>query len=830
MKNSIISASIRTSAFTALSLAATLHAETWYFTGHEYGLASSVNRNAFTDPSAWTDSSGSAAAAFSADDTYVLTNKAPGETAFTEHSILLHGGTFASGARLEVNGYGKDGERPAQKMHIQADSTPNNPTVFGNGLLLGHNAYLYPRSAGVPNVIEGEVSLIANDGGQNPRINPVEKNAGLIFDGPMTGASGKALMVYASSDGKKRNFSLEFKGDVTWKGSLYVRDYGSAIDVSVCDYNVRLVFGSIEFHPYFRIDGTGGTGSGVFRENNLMRLAVSSPDDTVTFKNGIDQSKYPFHHDTYLEFPVDAVRGMAGKMVSETVFHGSTNGNIGIILTGDLFGGTATNRFKLLSVPVEKPLNAASFYLVGNPEMTGTVVRFEVENDDENSVLYAVIPPMVRYLKNDNASQFAGPGRTSIGSAEAWSDGSVPTEGKDYLVWSTNATHKILRTPDSDETTSYTFPGDSLTIAGNASLRSYVSGLSIKKLRLLDGSALYMPQCTDHRIEFNGEISASGTVRIGTYSSHKAVFTNTVFTGAGTLDFGGMWIAANAHAQYVLPERNDRFFGKMILRTAYQNESSGSVPTSTDDFALMYLSSAASLGADLPELTYDALTLMDYAQLWVNGNITVAKPSNRGVTVVGNGRVWTSIGKSIRLETSLTVDGTFYKEGVGELTLACPGRAVTGGGADKVVVSHGMLRLASADALKGLALDFRYANDSGTRFEVAIDPDDAVFTEKGVDLSGLATPITLHEGLNGKIPFATIAEEDRLPAPFGTRDYGILTVDAAAADAVRAMLPAEPPRYFTGGALSWTESSDADAGTVTFAVRCERKALRVIVR
>ena len=82
-----------------LGLAA--QAETWYFTGDE----TSTDLNAWTDPPVWKDANGTAATAFNAADTYVLTNKGPDETAATLHTIRAHGGTFANGARLELNAY-----------------------------------------------------------------------------------------------------------------------------------------------------------------------------------------------------------------------------------------------------------------------------------------------------------------------------------------------------------------------------------------------------------------------------------------------------------------------------------------------------------------------------------------------------------------------------------------------------------------------------------------------------------------------------------------------------------------------------------------------------
>ena len=102
--------------------------------------------------------------------------------------------------------------------------------------------------------------------------------------------------------------------------------------------------------------------------------------------------------------------------------------------------------------------------------------------------------------------------------------------------------------------------------------------------------------------------------------------------------------------------------------------------------------------------------------------------------------------------------------------------------------------------------------------------------ETGIDLSVVAAPITLASEHNGKIPLAEVSEAFRIEAPFGTRDYGVLTVKASDADAIEAMLPAKPPKYFKNATMSWRRIPNETEGTVTFAVRCERTALRVIVR
>ena len=138
-----------------------------------------------------------------------------------------------------------------------------------------------------------------------------------------------------------------------------------------------------------------------------------------------------------------------------------------------------------------------------------------------------------------------------------------------------------------------------------------------------------------------------------------------------------------------------------------------------------------------------------------------------------------------------------------------------------------MLRAAHADALKGLALEF-VDKQNGASLMVMPDLTDADFTAKGIDLSGIDTPITLDAAFDGKIPFAESAAADRPEAPFGVTEYGLLTVKATFADTLRAMLPTTPPRYFAGGRLEWTEKSVGDC--VTFGVRCKRHATRLYLR
>jgi len=795
-------------------------AGTWYFTGNE----TSTDTGAFTDPTKWKDASGTAATAFNAADTYVLTNFGPGEAAATMHIIRAHGGTFANGARLELNGYhDSSANRKDQRLLLYSDCSPDNPVVFTRGLLFGNNARIFPQNGNCINVISGQVNLVAANGGQIPTVQPSARNNTLVFADGMTGGDRLGMFVYPGSDGSHGNFTVKFLGNVTWGGQMYVRDANRAISLTHCAYNVRLTFGNITFKPEFRIDGNG---SYVFsRANTLMRFAVDTVNDTVTFKNGIDTSAFPLYNDTYLEFPVDATTGKAGKMVLETQLYGRTNACIGVILTGNPFSDT-TNRFELMSVPVAQPLNASAFRLVG--DSNGKIVKFEVVNDATHSTLYAVVPPMVRYLQPDNGSQAGGYG-TRINQNDGWSDGAAAQPGRDYLVLHTNVNDKyefILRTPDSDTSASYTFPGRSLTIAANASLRSYVKELHIDDLRLLDGSRFYVPSAdgANRKLTVTGNIDISGTARIGTYSSHTVCLANS-FTGDGTIDFGGLWIAANAYASYSLSGDNSGFTGKMIVRTAYRD---GNITLKLDtDCGNLGFDNVQALGANLPSLAYDAIVLTDYAQLSAN-NITISKASNRGITIKDAGCFWTSSNKKMCVETPLTVDGTFYKRGTGELTLAGPTIAVTGGGADKCVIQHGPLRVAHADALKGLALEFESDGKNIPSLTVVPDITDADFTAKGIDLSGIDTPITLDADFNGKIPFQDTPAAARPEAPFGVTEYGLLTVKATAADAIRAMLPTTPPRHFAGGTMTWTEKATEDC--VTFCVRCRRPATAIYLR
>ena len=806
-------------------LAGTVQAETWYFTGNE----ETTDVSAYTDPTVWKDWNGTAATVFNAADTYVVTNFGPGETTATAHAIIVHGGTFVDGARLEVNGYGSSGNRPAQKILLASDCTPETPAVFPRGFYLGHNAQMFcPNVVNVTNVIEGEVKMDVSNGGQSPYLRAFNKNATLIFKGKMIGTGrDRGLLVYPAGDTDKRNFTVKFLDDVTWTGSIYLRDPGNII-ATTCDYNVRLVLGNISFNPAVRVDGRGlnSLSQPMFNARTRMRIAVDTVADTATIQGGLDSSLFPLHDDTYLEFPVDATTGRAGKMVLTTRLYGSTNEWIGVVLTGDLFGGTATNRFELMSVPVANPLNAAAFHLVNDQGLDGSVVKFEVVNDATYSTLYAVVPPMVRYTKCDSSSQSENKG-SYIESGDGWSNGSAPQPGCNYLVLPTNATEMILRPPDNDINASYTFRGDSLTIASNASLRCYLHTLNVADLKLLNGSALYCSRCggseSPGRLNVNGNIDISGTVRIGTYHSLYMNFTNATFTGYGTIDFGGLWIADNATARYRLWGDNSGFTGKMIVRTAFQNASS--VPAINADYGELYLRGRYALGADLPTPTPDALTLMDFAVLWPDeSSYTLYKESNRGITCKGVARIWTSGNYYTRIETPLTIDGECHKIGNGTLTLAGAATAVTGGGTDKFIVSNGLLRVANANALKGLAVYFL----GGTSLMVMPDLTDAEFTEKGLDLSDLDTPITLAPALNGKIPFREPAAAAMPEAPFGTTEYGLFTVKTTFAETLWSMLPSTPPRYFKGGRLSWTEKTVGDLTTI--GVRYRRPALYISVK
>lgn len=311
----------------------------------------------------------------------------------------------------------------------------------------------------------------------------------------------------------------------------------------------------------------------------------------------------------------------------------------------------------------------------------------------------------------------------------------------------------------------------------------------------------------------------SGSFRIGCF--HKQTMTiEAKISGSGTLSYSGMWLADDAIGYYRPTATNDTFFGKVVLSQPFRDSSCA--PTWTDDYSVLYLREGVNLGGDLGEPTPDALTIKDYGRLRTAQSFTIAKASNRGVTVDGIGIFYADQDMNMTIETPLVVNGTAYKDGPGALTLA--GTASGTSGANDLIVTNGVLALGSVDAIKGLAVMFA----EGAKLAVRPDLDDPAFVAKGVDLTTAGTSLT---------PFGTSFEMANAP-DWQTRElagnsvsFALFTVPTAQAAAFKAKLPARPPRFFKGTKSVWTEPVvDAEAQTTTFGVEAGRFGMAVIIR
>jgi hypothetical protein len=317
-------------------------------------------------------------------------------------------------------------------------------------------------------------------------------------------------------------------------------------------------------------------------------------------------------------------------------------------------------------------------------------------------------------------------------------------------------------------------------------------------------------------------------VKLGASNGRDLKIESEIIGGA-TLELTGYQGSCSApDGCYCFYALNTNFYGRIVanmFHDMYINESGFHAR-----FNIVKIKDYRNLGGDLPELDPLALTLTKYDRLWVGSNdVDIPKKSNRGVFVNGNGSIHVEKKRLLRMNTQIAVNGTMYKTGEGTLELACPvrfgefGDSTDPGDNDTFVITGGVVRACSADALDGLRVKF---TDAGT-LEAAIDMNDETMVRYGMRNTKAAVPFVLNEG-ESKMPFLMSAAGN---APtLQSFVVGAVTVDASAADAVQAMLPERAPKLFARYLSEWTTVLNEEDNSVTFAVRCYKKGMIFTVR
>ena len=511
-----------------------------------------------------------------------------------------------------------------------------------------------------------------------------------------------------------------------------------------------------------------------------------------------------------------------------------------------------TSRIVLLTLPYGTSAVKEDFVVETSDIWPNPQVEFELDEAAQVKRLVLKYEPVVLLLKSDShKADFGSNGKaggvdgigTCLTNDVCWSDSLRPHAGVHYLICDEFTINNemdgykvFVRTPSRCEggnasKSTYTFPGDSLTIGHGCSLTVLATTFNCRKLRLLDGSCFRNGQWTSVTIPNayqDGETNIANTMEVpsGTVKFAQwgdcSLYCNSMVTGSALLN------VRKAIQYSSAPYGSTAFNGDMTgFDGTFKVEMSKTDGTS---FVKQILYWNYSIGSNLPELNPQAFAVADGAELQVMLNVTIPTTSNRGLYFGENkGQLLVAEDFTLTVGTPVTVNGTWIKNGAGTLVLG--GEARFGSAAETepddgkdnlFEVNAGKVCVASAGALDGLRIKMFV----GSTLDVLIDPSKADFKRYGLKNVKTTEPFSLDETLT-KLPLTVT-----YPADFELTDpitfFGIVTVTNAAAESVEAMLPAIPIRKIKG--YHGTLVRRSEDGVTTFGINYVRLGLRFIVR
>ena len=823
---------------------------------------SQTDYGAFTNKAYWVDANGNPMAEWDPNGTNYVNITYPGndtKTARVLRTPAVEGLVTFPGGTISIKGQ----YSPAIENGLLLQTTGTGAKIPGGVILDSTSRITAPGSGGVgvapgspanPYVLDTDLKTTIQDVGTLPIIREFASNRSILFKGRLLKGVSSSSVKFDPGTKNRGNYTLQFADG-------FFSDYACQVDWTAYDFpadsqtSIRCVFGTDDCNGWFYPH----RGDMLF-ENQKVNIvfALRSCDDEFKIKQfgmshtgaqpGNVTKNFSLAYGMEFEFPVDGTQQKCAKFtVKNTLQTGYQNAsNVVIRLTGDPCHATETNKFATLSVPkAANLLNADQFVLECQLPYPWIKPTLSVEENGDYLTVYVTVPPVsaggkdvVTLVKSDTSSHSGSKASSAFTTPDSWSNGKVPEAGHTYLMAGTNDLLMAARTPYPDASVvdgTYRFPeGSSLCLWQQARILTQLNTLYFDDLRSYEGvlgvkqawgtkktTGLYKILESPSQTAVFGNITVeSGYFSFGCFHDQKFLI-KAKFHGTGTVAFSGMFVIDWDQGNYVLDAINDDFYGKMRGCTSYQSDF-----VSTYDFygssvkkgySKIWVADGRALGADLAEPTFDALSLTDYVRLCATESFTIEAKSNRGISIEKNAVVQADEGKSIRIETPITVSGNLYKEGVGVLTLA--GAATAASGNDYLVVTNGTLQLAGEKAVAGLTVSFA----AGTK--LALEP---FSTTKGVDLT--STVIALNPAHGGKLPLVNdIGMKDRRLTD-GDVDVALFTVPTENATAFKAMLPANPPKFYKGSMAVWNEPVDNGDGTTTFGAHVSSAGLMMLVR
>ncbi len=687
-------------------------------------------------------------------------------------------------------------------------TTNPNVTTFGNnGARLVYGCILCTNNRNMTHLTRGPLEVNTAASGYT-HISFNYDNVTLRHDGTLSIVSGKTLVVGGGNS--------EFGGNGRVGGTFDVLGNCAGVDGTIrVNSSTNEIYGVI-LDSY---DTTLGLGSTTIP--GTVDVGTNCRLRTLDGTNVLEIANLSFAANTWLDVPYDSENFSFGAVRVTGTFTVADKVTITAPATVPRMAKAA-----VLTVPRSSGVTEANFTLADSDNDPYRTLTVEEEGDD-----------LVVYITYANIPVYQSFSSQTMGSTEYWSDGLPARADVDYVLDVNHITNSAstvtikMPTDGSD----YFFPGDSLTLGNKCSLAwTSQSGSPVfgcRQLRMLDGSALDGGQKAYLTITGGVVTAVSGKVTLGV-SNGRLLRINSEIAGGAELVLAGYSSASSSpYGWYWFNAANTNFTGRITVRQRLiTNDATYTRNNYSVNFNRLYIADGRSLGGNLETATPNALTLSRYGQLRVeSGNATLAAESNRGIFIEDLGRILVGSAKTFRLETSLALNGTFWKEGAGTLELA--GSMAFGSDGvtsmpetdkNNFIVTGGVVRVCSADALNGAAVTVC----AGTALELAVDLNDAELTQYGIRNVKTDTPFTLEAGVD-TLPLTLNVAGVTPTAERFTVNY--LTVTQTATNGLSAKLPtiANP---FPGYRMTRIVSPDDVAGTVTYGLRFSSNGTRLFIR
>ena len=383
------------------------------------------------------------------------------------------------------------------------------------------------------------------------------------------------------------------------------------------------------------------------------------------------------------------------------------------------------------------------------------IARYKVEEQpDESTVLFVQRP--VEMVVTDSAPRAL----TEAGSNH-WANALRVQAGYDYYVPS----GKTLALFESDVGKVYTFPGDSLTLAGEMSVNGSPNRFAVQKFRICPPATVLMYNGSDFSFDSPNPISIVSTSGTGTeelifhsYGSNKGDSFHLGTSVDAEIEGNGIlamrWRGKDvSYGHLAFNGLNTNFIGKVKV---FCNRSSDSYYPFGEKFGTLWVADQRNLGGAIPGANtpvFDALTVTDRQILRTKCDVTFDEPT-RGIYVPFGARFRVDENQTLTIKQQLTYAGKIEKIGAGTLALGGTARFTADvlqtpyasntflEGTNVLAVCEGALKPLSAAAFAGVAV----VMSNNTSIVLDPNPSDPAIAQFGINATAAGSSLSVPAG------------------------------------------------------------------------------------